>query len=83
MTVDPDPERQVGERQVAEQLPLTDQPLQVVDRRGVQLGVLGEQLAQGGHLGQPGMGRGRGDGTGPDGFCDQEISAMRSPSWMT
>ena len=45
-----DPEQEVGERQVREQLPLGDHPLQVLDRAAGQLGVLGEQLAQRGHF---------------------------------
>ena len=45
-----DPEQEVGERHVGEQLPLGHHPLQVLDRAAGQLGVFGEQLAQRGHF---------------------------------
>ena len=43
------PEQEVGERHVGEQLPLGDDPLQVLDGVAAAPGVLGEQLAQRGH----------------------------------
>ena len=44
-----DPDQEVGERHVGQQLPLGHHALQVLDRLGGQLGVLGEQVAHGGH----------------------------------
>ena len=45
-----DPEQEVGERHVGEQLPLGDDPLQVLDGAAGQLRVVSEQLAQRGHF---------------------------------
>jgi hypothetical protein len=42
-----DPQEEIGERHVRQQLPLRDDALQVLDRITTQLGVLGEQLTQG------------------------------------
>jgi hypothetical protein len=47
------PHQQIGEGQISKQLPLSDDPLQVANRRAGQLGVPAEQLAQRRYGGSP------------------------------
>ncbi len=56
------PQHEIGEGQVRDQLPVTGQPVQVVDVGRLQLGVLLDQVTQSGHVGKPKAGQRAGSG---------------------